>query len=378
MKDYKSLKLRIAAGITDFLGSIIFFWVGEKKISNSEIKKVVILKFDRIGDTFLATPTIEGIRKLFPNAIIFIFSAPWNYKILEGNPNLDELKVLDIAPDIHKKGIISFLNLNKISLLKKEIMKIKPDIVIDLQGNPFNVLAMFFSKTPIKAGFETKVLSFLLNKKVGYSKNNHQTEMYFSVCRDLGYKGEIPKENIFIGEQDNKKVLDLLKEHGMKKYFVFHLGAGRSYRQWPLDNFVSLANIILQKDKDIKIAVIGGREDDKLAEELISKTQKDRVINFIGKLDIKESYVLLSYAQVFVGSESGPMHLAGCLNIPTLVFMNEWSGIDRWKPLGGKVFIFKSRPVHGCKGLKCKENPCPNMAAITVEEVIKSLENILK
>jgi hypothetical protein len=63
MKDYKSFKLKVLAMGIDFVGSAFFFWIKKKEMCPDSVKKILIIKLDRIGDTFLTTPTIGGAER---------------------------------------------------------------------------------------------------------------------------------------------------------------------------------------------------------------------------------------------------------------------------------------------------------------------------
>jgi len=375
--DYKNKKTRYLVLLINFVGAIFFFWIRKKKIDSDLIRKILIVKLDRIGDTFLATPTVEATRRQFPSAKIIFLAAPWNKEVLENNPNIDELVIFEKALNVHRAGFFSIINhLKKAKQLAKVIKEISPDIVIDLEGHPLNVLAMFKARVPIRVGFGDKVLSFLLTNKTKKDKSIHQSDIYFRIAKILGYKSERPEEKIFIGGKEKEEINKFMENNNLKNFIVIHLGAGRNYRQWPLNNFIDLANLIMKNYPELKLIIIGGNEDRKLAEQFINGIQnKDRVISVIGKLNIPETYQLLSFAKLFIGSESAPMHLAGAQNIPTIAFMSQWSGIERWKPLGEKVYVFKSKNIHKCPGIKCKLIPCPNMAAISVSEVYNFIKD---
>lgn len=380
MKSYKDKKIKIISAIIDFLGSFFFFWIRKKKIPKNP-QKILILKLDRIGDTFLSTPTIEGIRKLFPSAFISAIVAPWNELVLKNNPYIDKLEIFKNAPNVHKDSFLNFFNIRKIFSLRKKIKAVNPEVAIDLEGHPLNVLSMFLAAVPVRIGFQEKIFSFLLTNPVSTQNVIHQSEIYFEIARYLGFSENMPRERIFLNEKTKEFVLDFIKINHLKDFAVMHLGAGRSYRQWPIDKFSNLANFILHQNQNMKIVIIGGKEDKILWDKFIGKVNadyKEKIINAIAALDIPATYFLLSFAKFFIGSESAPMHLAGAQNIPTVAFMNEWSGIERWKPIGEKVFVFRSKNIHNCKGIACKEIPCPNMDAISVEEVSTFLkENIL-
>lgn len=372
LPDYNTGKLRVVAAAVNLVGSALFFGVSPGKIDRGKIKTVLIIKLDRIGDTFLATPTVEAIRGLFPTAEITVLCAAWNKDVLSHNPNIDCLKVFSQAPDVHKKTITPAFSIRRISALHREIKKLCPDMVIDLQGNPLIVLSAFWARVPIRVGFQRKLFSFLLTDRVFHSDKIHQSDVYFSIARYLGYKGSKPAMKIFLDGDENTE--RILRENHLQNFLVFHLGAGRSYRQWPVEHFADLANRIISLKPEIKIALIGSMEEQSLS-AVFSKKADINIVNLIGKLTIGETYYLLSLADGFIGNESAPAHLSANTGTPTVMLMNEWSGIERWKALGEKVHIIRGKNRHHCQGIACNITPCPNMAAITVEEVLKVVEN---
>ena len=370
MVDYNNKKARYISSLVNLFGGILFFWIKNKEIDQSFIKKILIIKLDRIGDTFLSTPTIEALRKKFPSADIKILVAPWNKSVLDNNPNINEIKVFSEAIDVHSNSFLSLFNYLKTKKLSIEIQEICPDLSIDLEGHPMNVLAMFRAGVPIRIGFKDKIFSFLLTNKVRNNGLVHQSDIYFSIARLLGFDGQKPVEMIFVNDEDKNLVNRFKIENNLDDFIVVHLSAGRSYRLWPLDHFVSLGRLLILLDKRLKLVLIGGGEDKYLAKEFINKLNcGDRVVDATKVLGIPSTYELMPSAKLFIGSESAPMHFAGARGIATIAFMNVWSGIDRWKPLGDKVYVFRSKNVHKCPGVSCHLIPCPNMAAISVNEV---------
>ena len=113
--DYKRLLPKTVMYVVDGLGYLLFFWILPKKIDRTNVRSIVIVKFDQIGDTFMATPTIEAIRRHFPDAEITAFAAPWNEGVLVGNPHLTKLVVCNGVPNLQKAPRFSrFAPLKKI------------------------------------------------------------------------------------------------------------------------------------------------------------------------------------------------------------------------------------------------------------------------
>ena len=377
MKDYRGYFLRLLATFIDALGWLVFFWLPRPAVKPEIIKKILILKFDRIGDAFLSLPTIEALRQLFPAAEITVACSPWNKSVLDNNPAIDRLLSLESLPDVHHSRLTDFLRLTKIKQLASFIKAQETEVVVDLQGSPMNVLAMFWSGSKHRLGYRPKVFSFLLTQGASYQSNQPQAEIYFSLARLLGYTKALPPALINVAISDLATTDHFINHHQLANFIIIHLGAGRSYRQWPVANFAALAQRIIDNYSDYKLVVIGGSEDQSLFDKLAAGLSvADRLINAIGQLNIPASYQLISQAKLFIGNDSGPGHLAAAQSVPTISFMNSWSGINRWQARGPKVSLFY-KSAHHCQGIRCHLDPCPNMLAITVDEVWSQVQDWL-
>lgn len=368
--------MRIAAALIDAIGAALFVFQKKPRIHREKALSVVLIKLDRIGDTFLAEPTIVAIRKLFPHARITMIVASWNKSVLEHNPAIDELVIFSGALDVQKELFGSFVKKRNVDPLVRLLADKGYDIAVDLQGNPLNVMAMWRAGIPVRVGLRRKLLSFLLTHAASYRDDEHQSEIYFSIARLLGENGPLPLPQMYPSENDTSVVRHLTRERELVSFAIFHLGAGRSYRQWPLEQFVSLGKELRRRYSNMTPVVVGGKDDVDMAQKFIAAIPG--AISVAGKLSIPQTYEFLKGASLFVGSESGPAHLAGALGVPTVVFMSRWSGIERWKPLGDHVIVLASKEVHACPGISCAENPCPNMAAITVEEAVHAIQLLLQ
>lgn len=377
-KDYKNSLVRWLAGGLDLAGWFFLDWKVKPKVDPLKINRITLVKLDRIGDAILSTPVLETLAKMFPHAELTMIVAPWNKEVFENNPFVRRIEVFEDASDVHASSKLLSWDEAQAKKLAEIIKDHKPDVGIDLQGSPTIVYALKAAKVPIRAGFAPKVLAFMLTHRAKYSVDQHQSEIYLSLARALGYDGQAHEPRFFVPLAKRAKASAIFSKLKLKNFLVFHLGSGRNYRQWPLKHFTELAKRVLAQDKNIKLILIGGKEDLPLAEDLTAKTgEPKRILNLIGKLSLSGTHELLSKASGFVGSESGPMHVAALAHTPSLVMMNGWSGISRWRPLNDKAVVLEAKKIHICAGPKCYLKPCPNMAAITVKEAEEALMEIL-
>ena len=383
-KDYRSKRVRQISGALDYLGNLIMR-PRKTDIPEGVINRIAVLKFDRIGDAVLSTPALLALRKLYPQAEIRAYLAPWNRVVFDGIDGI-QVEVIDDASNVHaSSGLSLFGNRKNRKNITDKLKDFSPQLGIDLQGSPLIVRALWSAGVPYRVGFKRKLLSFLLTHPVTHEDGMHQSEIYLQIPLALGFSERWPWPTIPIPETAEKKVEQIIRTHSLKSYLAMHLGSGRSYRRWPLSNFVEFGRQFLEKYPARKLVLIGGGEDDIFAKSFLArvgdmrdKKSAPRIVNLIGQLSIPETVVLLKNADIFIGNESGPMHLASVCGTPSVVFMNGWSGIERWKPLGDEVVILEAKPIHKCEGPACKSDPCPNMAAITVGEALQAVETILR
>lgn len=377
MKDYRNIFVKISITVFDAIGWLLFFWLPRPQVDKAKIKSVLILKFDRIGDTFLAEPTIKAIRQLFPQAELTVACSPWNQAVLANNPAIDRLLPIFSMPDVQKNSWLDFFKRSERKYLAYFIKTQEASLVIDLQGNPLNVLAMFFSGARLRIGFGPKIFSFLLTGRAYYCYDQPQSEIYFSLARFLGYTGSLEQPVIYASQAEQSQAVGFIRDNSLSNFIVLHIGAGRSYRQWPIDSFAEVAKRLLEKYTSHQIVIVGGLEEDLLFDRLASQSKAGhRLVNAADRLSIPATYELIRRARLFIGNESGPGHLAAALGVPTISLMNPWSGVNRWQVRGEKVSYFY-RQAHFCRGLACHQEPCPNMAAISVEEIYQKAVSLL-
>lgn len=366
--------MRLIASLMDFFGSIFFHF---KAREIGEINKIVVLKFDRLGDTFLSLPVISGLRQNFPDAKIVVLAAPWNKEVLENNPDIDRLVVVDNLPDVHG-GIKGFFSGRAIDLLARLIESEQPDMGVDLQGSPLNVLALYRAKVKIRVGFSWKVFSFLLTHKTQYNLSGKQARIYLSLLTALSLPVNDVFPRLYPNLAEKARVNDWSSSLAANRLVVFHLGAGRSYRLWSIEKFAELAELILKAGTDFKIIIFGDEtEEGRVIEfkKLLSPELLPRIIDISGQFNFREFYYLLSQAHSFVGNDSAPARLAGALNIPAVCIFNPWSGVERFGIEGQRtVLVYKT--AHVCAGQYCHLSPCPNMLAVEAREVFNSWREI--
>jgi ADP-heptose:LPS heptosyltransferase len=268
--------------------------------------KFLIIRFSSIGDIILTTPVVRCLKKQFPNAEIH-FVTKKNYKsLLENNPYIDQVFLLEN----------SLFDLLK--LLKSEDY----DFVIDLHNNLrsriiksylriFSWLNLFQKRAFIKT-FSFDKLNFskwiLVKFKKNIMPNVHIVDRYLATISSFGVKNDAAGLDYFIPEKDIFN-LNSLPENYQKKYVVYAIGGQHDTKKLPLKKMIELCQTI-QKS----LILIGGKEDFEQGEKLTAEFQgKKEILNLCGKLNLNQSASVIKQSDLVYTHDTGMMHVAAAL-----------------------------------------------------------------
>ena len=113
---------------------------------------------------------------------------------------------------------------------------------------------------------------------------------------------------------------------------------------WPADRFISLLNLLTAKDGILpgaRVAVLGGEDERYLALPILNSIPPERCIDLVGSVDILSAAACLSRCQLFIGNDSGLMHLSAATGVPTLGLFGPSPPIN-YAPWGSKCAVAKT------------------------------------
>ncbi len=152
-------------------------------------------------------------------------------------------------------------------------------------------------------------------------------------------------------------------------------GVNQPANQWPIAHFSEVGRLLL-RDHLCELIVVGGPKDKAFGEFLVREWASG--INCAGSFGPRLSAALLSHCNLFLGLDSGPMHLAAMVGVPCVCLFSDRDNPGRWHPIGeGHCVIRKSVPCGGCRLSVCNQKDHPCMSAISVEEVAEAVREQL-
>jgi heptosyltransferase-2 len=340
----------------------------------SNYKRILIVRTDRIGDVLLSTPVIKTLRGNYPNAYIAAMVSPYAKDIVDGNPYLDEVIIYD------KEG--SHKSWRRSLKFAQNLKKKRFDLALVLHPTNRVHLVTFFAGIPRRIGYDRN-FRFLLTDRIKHTKQlgqKHELEYALDLVIDLGIE---PKDKALfmpIKPESERWVEELFKREGIKasdRLLAIHPAASCPSKIWPNERFSDVAARLIER-YGLKVLVIAGPKDLALAESVIKHMHKP-AINLSGKTSVSQLSSVLKRCNLFISNDSGPVHIAAALGTPVIsIFGRNQKGLSptRWGPTGKKdKILHKEVGCIECLAHNCtKEFAC--LAAITVDDVVNAADSL--
>ena len=320
----------------------------------------------------MTTPALSVLRESFPQAYLaYIVEKPYR-ELVEGNPNLDEIFALPQKQS--PKDFLGFI---------RRIRREKYDALLDFHCGPRASVISLFSKAKLKIGYKIKYRNFIYDIALPRSRKNgsfHSVENHLNLVKALGVP-ILTTPGLFLPQakaEEAERVKKLIEELGLvgHKIAVLHISAGNEFRDWGVDNLVELAKL-LSHHPQAKIVLIG-EEEDKNAEEIILKKSPVPLISLVGRLNLRELRELILSSSLFVGPDSGPMHIAASTPTPIVAYFGPTLPAH-FAPWQAKAMViekeFDCRP---CKQRRCLYQDFRCLRSIKPEEVYNACRRFIE
>lgn len=325
-------------------------------------RNILIIDFGQLGDVILSLPALKAVREKFPAARITVLVGTANAQIVELSGFADAVKAVD---RVKLRDSSRLWSIKEILKLVAEVRRLKFDFIIDLHSLPETNLMAFLSgaKHRLFTQRENRSLDFLANfrpKPPLEDKTKPLNERYLHALTPLGLENSTSFIKVEPRLPDLENVKQLLRKSAVKNENLvgLFLGAGHPSRQWSLENFALLARKLIEKD-NLRVIVILGPEERHLREKVAERFPPETII--FDKLTLAELFAALSLLRVFVGNDTGPMHLAAIAGASVVLILHKYAPTT-FLPLTQKLEIVNSDAI---------EN-------IGVEEVFHATEQFLE
>jgi len=327
--------------------------------------KILIRATNWVGDAIMALPALRAVRKRFPEAEIAIVGRPYVADIYRDQEICNQLIPYD------PKGLHAGFSGRE--RLAAELRAQKFDVALLLQ-NAFDAAWLAWrANIPERIGYARDVRSFLLTKAVPLPRHGetpaHEKFYYLELLRRAGWLDSVQDET-FIGlsvpEEKRRSADELLCKFGVRQGALrIAIGAGASYgsaKCWPPPRFAEVANR-LQSEADADVILFGIAAEANVSTAISGELRRPP-INLTGKTAIADLPALLSQCHLFIGNDSGAMHVAAAVGLPIVAVFGP-TDPNGTAPVTTRCSIVQQRPYCSPCFLRCCPTDHRCMTAIT-------------
>lgn len=251
--------------------------------------KFLVVRFSSIGDIVLTTPVIRCLKKQVVGAEIHYVTKLKYACILQANPYIDKIHVLD----------------KNYSKLLKELQDEGIDYMIDLHRN-LRTLRLKLSLRRLSFSFQKLNLKkwLLVNFKYDSLPTTHIVERYFNTTRIFSVENDHEGLDFYIPKGDEVNLSFMAEEH-RSNFIAMVVGGGHQTKQIPTNRIIQIIRSI-----NLPFVLLGGGEDTDKAAQVQASIGRVDVYNLTGKLTVNQSASLIRQAELVVTPDTGLMHIA--------------------------------------------------------------------
>jgi heptosyltransferase-1 len=328
---------------------------------------VLFIRLRLLGDIIFTIPAIDIFKRHRPLSRVHYVVEERFREMAAIIPGIDNIITVPGKPGW--KDIWDF---------RKKIKNLGIQTVIDFHSGPTSALLTLVSGAARRVGYRTPNRNWAYNLMLPRRLESFPTHSVFNQAKLLEKIG-VPVDDIpqfptldFSRFPDSKR---LAAARDVSPNVVIHLGAGNRFRDWGMENFTALISSL--SARQIPVFLIGHNAEERRRAGTLSKVP--HTYDFSGRLAIQELLQLIEGAAVYVGADSGPLHLASLTTTPLVCFFGpnlaQISGPWRKKDVEIMQLDMPCRP---CSQRKCKYDTIPCMRNIAVEKVYDAVSKFIK
>jgi lipopolysaccharide heptosyltransferase II len=283
-------------------------------VDPATVRRVLVRANNWIGDVVMISPAVRALRRRFPKAAIAIVAKRWVLETVAGNPCFDDL--IEYDHDGTHRGVSGRL------LLARQIRAGGPvDLAVLFQKAFDAALLAWLARVRVRVGYATDARRLLLTHPLPPpARDRHHLDAFLDLVRAVGCVEIDPVPVFHVGESEQSFAGDLLRRRGfdgVSPLVALHPGASKTPRAWHAERFAELARRLRQR-RGARFVILGGPGEEDVVRQVGAGLD---AADWIGPREapgLLQAAALLARCRLFVGNDSGPMHLAAALDVPTL------------------------------------------------------------
>ena len=332
-------------------------------------ERILVIKLDHIGDVLLATPVFSNLRRAYPNAELHALTGAWSRVVLEKHPDVNNVVEYN-SPAFCRTGQPT--SLRETFKLYRQLRRQKYGLIVELRSDWRTVWFAFLRLTPKRLSRAALQVA----NKLGFAQfsGTHETTRNLDVLRQAGIPTSVQTAIFSVTTEDKKWASDFLATYqidGQHPLIAIHPGSPIALKRWLPERYAELADWLIAQ-KRAQILFVGVKDEIPITTEIQARMRGES-INIAGKTTLTQLASILPTCNVFIGNDSGPMHLAAAVGTQTIGLYGPGDP-TRFGPAGTKCQTIQRKSDCPCLGTVCRYGKSGCMSEIQVTDVIQVLE----
>jgi ADP-heptose:LPS heptosyltransferase len=331
------------------------------------------------------TPAIRALHRHFPDAQLTYLVEPAAAPVVAGNPHLGRVWV---AP---RAGWWSDLALGR--RLRVE----RFDLALDFHGGPRASLLTWLSAARVRIGYDVSGRGWMYTCRVPRPRAlrpRHSVRNQWDLLAPLGLEPPDPdadRVEMLVDPVAAAAVAARLAAAGVSdsdELVVVHVSAGNPFRRWPLEAFADLTGRLAARAADRRVVVTSGPSDRQAARRVVEAARRQlgsqlaaRVVS-CDEFSLPELRALADRAALYVGGDSGPLHIAAASDVPIVGLYGPTlpARSAPWRPssLVAEAVAVEGLPCRPCDQRRCEPGDFRCLTRIHPSEVAEAAERALR
>jgi len=323
----------------------------------------------------LTLPAAQALRIAFPSSRISMLASSANHVAARHHPGIDHVELDPLqAKDSGLRGV---------SALARQVRSLECDAAVIFHPTPRLALAIWRAGIPVRVGTAYRAYSFLFNRRVRQHRRkspSHESTLNVAMLKGLGIQDpETHPVRWQVTPEEQAAADAVLAEHRvLRRFIVLHPGNAGSALNWSAERYAALGRRLA--GPGLSIVITGGPQELALSAGVAHGIGSE-TIDLGGKTSLPVLAALLQRAALYIGSATGPTHLAAAVGTPVVGLYSPLrsSAPSRWRPLGDRVQILQ--PALDLQCPRCVGEECPHWQCmdrnLSVERVERAAREIL-
>jgi ADP-heptose:LPS heptosyltransferase/GT2 family glycosyltransferase len=320
-------------------------FAGHPLFRHADIKHILAVKVDHIGDFVTAIPAIRRLKQHFPAASIHVLASRAAKALAEYEDCIDEFIEFEFFHTVSGLGPRQ-ISQQEYQVLNERLAAYRFDIAIDLRKHLDTRNVLRHTPARFLAGYDYMGQFPFLDIALEWEgdrhlhrKRSHVTDDLINLVDVIGTAGMAERTSLapVRRSQGSKALPGDVRALFTRPVVAVHPGVGNVMRQWPAEHFAALIDLLVERNA-VNVVLIGGAEEAELAEQVLDRVaNRQAVASLVGKTSLRQLPDLLRACALYVGNNSGPKHIAAAYGVPTLGIHSGVVDAIEWGPVGRRA-----------------------------------------